>query len=225
MPIFAATKDIRYMKTLQSSIVRAICSIGIGALLIKYPTDAATWIVIVIGSLFLLSGIVSCASYYIARRRATGATVLDSNGRVVSGGAPFFPIVGMGSLLLGVLLVARPQLVMDFMAYVLGFILLLGAINLIANLIQANTLKRLPIAFWICPMIILLVGIIALLRPMWIAGAPLVIIGWCLLLYGITDIINALKINTERKRFEQMMKQASTIDVKDSEEADAEEVE
>lgn len=198
------------MKILQSAIFRAVCSFIIGALLIKYPTDTATWLVIAIGGLFLLSGVISCVVYISARRNAkSSATVLDSNGRVVAGGAPTFPIVGLGSLLLGLLLTLRPVFVMGAMAYILGAILILGAINQMVCLVSAGRLRRVPVVFWICPVVILVVGIIAIVRPMWIAGAPLVIIGWSLLLYAVTEIINALKINADRRRFERIMRQAS----------------
>lgn len=197
------------MKVLQSSIFRAICSIIVGALLIKYPINTATWLIVAIGVLFLLPGIISCLVYINARRKSNGTTVLDSDGNVLSGGNPPFPIVGIGSLLFGLLLAIRPLFVMDFIAYILGFILLLGAFNQLFLLIRARKISNIPFIFWICPTVILLIGLIALLRPMWIAGAPLIILGWCLLLYGVTEIINALKINAERRRFEHMLKKAS----------------
>lgn len=197
------------MKILQSSIFRAVCSFIIGALLIKYPVDTATWLIIAIGVLFLLSGIISCVVYISARRKNDGTTVLDSNGRVVAGGTPPFPLVGVGSALLGVLLALRPHFVMGTLAYILGAILILGAINQMVCLVSACRLRRIPVIFWICPAMILIVGIIAIIRPIWIASAPLVIIGWSLLLYAVTEVINALKINADRRRFERIMRQAS----------------
>lgn len=197
------------MKVLQSSIFRAACSIIIGVLLIKYPADTAAWLIIAIGVLFLLSGIISCAVYISARRKDDGVTILDANGKIVSGGTPPFPIVGVGSVILGLLLALRPHFVMDALGYVFGAILILGAINQIVNLISAGRIRRIPVVFWICPATVLIVGLIAVLRPVWIASAPLIIIGWCLLLYGVTDIINALKINADRRRFDRLMRQAS----------------
>ncbi len=197
------------MKVLQSSIFRAACSIIIGVLLIKYPADTAAWLIIAIGVLFLLSGIISCAVYISARRKDDGVTILDANGKIVSGSIPPFPIVGVGSVILGLLLALRPHFVMDALGYVVGALLILGAINQIVNLVSAGRIRRIPVVFWICPATVLIVGLIAVLRPVWIASAPLIIIGWCLLLYGVTDIINALKINADRRRFDRLMRQAS----------------
>lgn len=198
------------MKVLQSSIFRAACSVIVGAMLIKYPADTATWLVIAMGVLFLLSGVISCAVYISARRKNDGITVLDTNGKIISSGTPPFPIVGVGSIILGFLLALRPNFVMGAMGYIFGTILILGAINQIVSLISAGRVRRIPVVFWICPVVILLVGLIAVINPIWIASAPLVILGWCLLLYGVTEVINALKINADRRRFEQLMKQAST---------------
>lgn len=200
------------MKVIQSSIFRAACSVVIGALLIKYPDVTATWIVIAIGALFLLSGVISCAVYLSAKRKTGGTTVIDSNGNVIAGGTPPFPIVGVGSAILGLLLALRPTFVIDIMAYILGAILILGAVNQMVCLISAGKVKRIPLFFWISPVLILIIGVIAVVQPMWIAAAPLVIIGWSLLLYGVTEVINVLKISSDRRRFEKTMMQSAKTD-------------
>lgn len=86
--------------------------------------------------------------------------------------------------------------------YVLGAIIILGAINQFMVLINAKKMFRVPIWFWICPSVIFLTGLLVLLKPIETASLPLLIIGWCLLLYGVTECINAFKIHRERKRIE-----------------------
>lgn len=200
------------MKVLQSSIFRAACSVIIGGLLIKYPDVTATWLIIAIGVLFLLSGVISVVAYISARRNTSGTTVIDSNGNVIAGGNPPFPIVGVGSIILGLLLSLRPAFVIDTMAYILGAILILGAVNQMVCLVSAGKIKRMPLFFWISPVLILIVGLIAIIHPIWIASAPLIIIGWSLLLYGVTEVINALKMNADRRRFEKTMMQSATTE-------------
>lgn len=82
------------MKIFQSSIFRALCAIVVGALLIKYPQDGVTWLTIAIGVLFLLSGIIAVMAYLNAKKHEGEYTITDSQGRIVSGGQPTFPIVG-----------------------------------------------------------------------------------------------------------------------------------
>lgn len=210
------------MKVLQSSIFRALCSAIVGVLLIKYPADTAVWITMAIGGLFLLSGIISCIVYFSMRRHAGENVVLDADGKVIAGGMPTFPVVGVGSVILGVILLLRPGAVIDIMSYVLGAILILGAVNQMLTLVAANRVVRLSVFFWICPLLVLIVGIIALVKPMWIAGAPLVVIGWCLLLYGVTETVNALKISADRRRLDRSLRRESVSEAADP--VDAEEV-
>ena len=54
-------KNIKVMRIVQSSFFRALCAVIIGALLIKYREQTVTWMTIVIGVMFFLSGVVSCA--------------------------------------------------------------------------------------------------------------------------------------------------------------------
>ena len=97
------------MKILQSSVFRAICSIAIGCLLIKYPDNTVIWITVAIGILFLLSGIISLIVYINARKNVSEYRILDAEGRVIAGEKPTFPIVGLGSLILGCLLALTPN--------------------------------------------------------------------------------------------------------------------
>ena len=46
----------------------------------------------------------------------------------------------------------------------------------------------------------MLIGIIAVVYPSAIASAPLFVIGWCMMLYGVVEIINNLKINGIRRQ-------------------------
>ena len=58
------------MKVIHSSIFRAVCAIIVGVLLIQYREQTVTWITIAIGVLFFLSGVISLASYWAAKRNA-----------------------------------------------------------------------------------------------------------------------------------------------------------
>ena len=68
------------------------------------------------------------------------------------------------------------------------------------NLATARKLGRVGIVYWIFPSIILLIGLLAVIKPSAIASAPLFIIGWTMLIYGVVECINAFKIaNNKRK--------------------------
>ena len=172
------------MKILQSSVFRAICAIIIGILLINNPDSTMKGITIAIGLLFLVSGAISCAAYLNAKSHASDADIYDAQGRLIVTGKPTFPIVGIGSVLLGLILAIAPGFFVKSLMYVLGAIIILGAINQFMILINAKKMFRVPIWFWICPSVIFLTGLLVLLKPIETASLPLLIIGWCLLLTG-----------------------------------------
>ncbi len=87
--------------------------------------------------------------------------------------------------------------------YVLGAIILLGAFNQFMVLIQARKYAVLPLWYWVSPTLILLTGLFVMIKPMETAGLPLLILGWCLLLYGVSECINAFKIHQYKKMLQQ----------------------
>ena len=187
------------MKIFQSSIFRAVCAIVVGVLLLKYPQDGVTWLTMAIGALFLLSGVIALIAYWHAKRHAGEYTITDQEGRVVSGGQPTFPIVGAGSVILGLVLVITPNAFINGLMYMLAAILILGGITQLMSLVAARRLGSVPFGYWVCPSLILLTGLFVMVKPMETAELPLMILGWCSLLYGVIELVNALKIHSLRK--------------------------
>ena len=187
------------MKIFQSSIFRAVCAIVVGLLLLKYPQDGVTWLTMAIGALFLLSGVIALIAYWHAKRHAGEYTITDQEGRVVSGGQPTFPIVGAGSVILGLVLVITPNAFINGLMYMLAAILILGGITQLMSLVAARRLGSVPFGYWVCPSLILLTGLFVMVKPMETAELPLMILGWCSLLYGVIELVNALKIHSLRK--------------------------
>lgn len=191
------------MKTKVSILLRSIGAIIIGVLLIKYSNNAVLWLTILIGVIFLLSGLVSCITYLTGRNRKgiDGIQILDATGRDITPARPSFPIIGLGSLLLGGLLTFAPSLFINFLVYGLALILILGALNQFFNLSSASRIVKIGLFWWIVPALILLTGLIALVKPSIIATAPLYIIGWCMIVYGVVEMINNIKISRCRRDY------------------------
>ena len=187
------------MKILRSAVFRAICAIITGILLINNPDSTVKWITIAIGAMFLVSGVISCATYLNARKNAAGAELYDADGRLIASPRPPFPLVGIGSILLGLILAVIPGVFVKSLMYVLGALIILGAINQFITLAGARRVFRVPVWFWVCPSLILVTGVFVMVKPMETASLPLLIIGWCLLFYGVTECINAVKIYRETK--------------------------
>ena len=195
------------MRIFQSAVFRAVCAIAIGILLIKFPDNTVKGITIAIGILFLLSGLISCLGYYNAKKHVSEYKIFDAQGRQITGEKPTFPIVGIGSMILGLILALSPTAFVSALMYIIGIILLLGAINQFMSLLSARRYGDVPFWFWIAPSAILLVGLYVMLKPMAPLNLAMLVLGWCTLFYGVAELINAIKIHAIRKRVEREQKE------------------
>ena len=183
------------MKIFQSSIFRAISAIAIGILLIKYPDNTVTWMTVAIGILFLLSGLISVIVYVNARRNVSEYKITDAEGNVIAGTQPTFPIVGVGSLILGALLAVTPNVFITALMYIIGGILILGAINQYMNLVNARRYGKVGFGYWVFPSVILLIGLYVIIKPM----APA----------NMAMLVNSLKFHADRRKFQQAQETAA----------------
>lgn len=191
------------MQIIQSSLARAVSAIIMGVLLIKYREQTVTWLTIVIGILFFLSGVISCAAYFVARRRESDVQLFDADGRQLSGFKVSFPLTGLGSIVLGLILALMPNAFISWLMFILAAMLIIGAIGQFVSLAAITRTFRIGIYFWIMPSVILLIGLLALIRPSAIASAPLFVIGWCMLLYGVSESVNSIKFYLLRKKMKE----------------------
>lgn len=195
------------MRIIQSAIFRALCAIVVGAMLVKYREDMVTWLTISIGILFFISGIISCIAYFIQKRRyldmkKEGITITDSTGKTVKTSSPSFPLVGIGSAVLGLVFAFRPSVFIEFGSYIFAFIILLGTVTQFADLITASRYGKIKWYFWVMPIILFVLAITVIVHPSFIASATFFFCGWSMILYGIVEIINAFKVHRVKKNID-----------------------
>ena len=189
------------MKILQSSVFRAICAIAIGILLIKFPDNTVTWITVAIGVLFLLSGVISIVVYVNARKNVAEYKITDAEGNVITNTEqPTVPIVGVGSMILGAMLALTPNVFITALMYIIGGILILGAINQYMSLVNGRRYGKIGFGYWVFPSLILLTGLYVIIKPMAPVNVAMLVLGWCSLLYGVTELINALKFHSDKRK-------------------------
>ena len=194
-------------KIFQSTAFRAVCALVIGALLIKFPDNTVTGITIAIGVLFLLSGVLSCLSYIQARRHTSEYKIYDAEGRLVAGEQPMFPIVGIGSIILGLILALMAKSFVTALMYIIGILLVLGAINQFMALLTGRHYGHIGLWMWVMPSLILLTGLYVMLKPMAPLQVAMTILGWCMVVYGVVELVNALKFYRDRKQWLQQQEQ------------------
>lgn len=192
-----------------------------GILVVKYREDMVTWMTIGLGAIFFMAGVISCLTYYIQRkhvqkireRMVDGISLVDADGNVVKQSMPTFPIVGVGSLVLGVVLASMPETFLNGLTFVFALIVLCVSVYLIADLIMVNRYGRVGWGYWIMPILMLLAAIVALVHPKTIASAPLFFLGWAMIISGLVMIVNMLKTySVRRAAFKRAAEQAKAAE-------------
>jgi uncharacterized membrane protein HdeD (DUF308 family) len=191
------------------------------------------WTTIAFGALFFLSGLVSVIAYYAEKRRAANmaerlSAMSEMRGKEMETPSedsirhslmPGFPIVGIGSMVLGVILAIMPTTFIHGMMYVIAGLLVLGALNMMFNLSMARKFASIGLGFWIMPLLLLVLGVLMIAKPDLFAAMPFRILGWALIVYGVIECINAIKIHNCRKQYEKIQaaqQAASKAEIEDA---------
>lgn len=194
------------MKVLQISAIRAIIVLVTGFLLVKYREETMTWMTITVGILFLLSGLVSCIAYYFEKEKVAKNTAKaeqqEGQQEEENLKSPSFPIAGVGSIVLGIILAVMPNTFITWVVYILAALLILGAVNQFMNLARSRQYARVPVYMWLFPTVILAIAILLISKPIETAQLPLLVLGWAFMYYGVLEFILIIRMYLVRKSYE-----------------------
>ena len=194
------------MKVLQISAIRAIIVLVTGFLLVRYREETMTWMTITVGILFLLSGLVSCIAYYFEKEKVAKKTAKaeqqEGEQEEENLKSPSFPIAGVGSLALGIILAVMPNTFITWVVYILAALLILGAVNQFMNLARSRQYARVPVYMWLFPTVILAIAILLISKPIETAQLPLLVLGWAFMYYGVLEFILIIRMYLVRKSYE-----------------------
>lgn len=196
------------MKVLQISAVRAIIVLVTGFLLVKYREDTMTWMTITVGVLFLISGLVACMLYYFEKekvaKKSAKAALQEGQQEEEDLKSPSFPIAGVGSIVLGIILAVMPNTFTTWMVYILSALLILGAVNQFMNLARSRQYARVPVYMWIFPTISMVVAILLISRPIETDALffTLKVIGWAFMYYGVLEFVLIIRMYLVRKAYD-----------------------
>lgn len=196
------------MKVLQISAVRAIIVLVTGFLLVKYREDTMTWMTITVGVLFLISGLVACMVYYFEKekvaKKTAKATLQEGQQEEEDLKSPSFPIAGVGSIVLGIILAVMPNTFTTWMVYILSALLILGAVNQFMSLARSRQYARVPVYMWVFPTISMVVAILLISRPIETDALffTLKVIGWAFMYYGVLEFVLIIRMYLVRKAYD-----------------------
>ena len=196
------------MKVLQISAVRAIIVLVTGLLLVKYREDTMTWMTITVGVLFLISGLVACMLYYFEKekvaKKTAKAALQEGQQEEEDLKSPSFPIAGVGSIVLGIILAVMPNTFTTWMVYILSALLILGAVNQFMNLARSRQYARVPVYMWVFPTVSMVVAILLISRPIETDALffTLKVIGWAFMYYGVLEFVLIIRMYLLRKAYD-----------------------
>ena len=165
-----------------------------------------TWMTITVGILFLLSGLVSCIAYYFEKEKVAKKTAKaeqqEGQQEEENLKSPSFPIAGVGSIVLGIILAVMPNTFITWVVYILAALLILGAVNQFMNLARSRQYARVPVYMWLFPTVILATAILLISKPIETAQLPLLVLGWAFMYYGVLEFILIIRMYLVRKSYE-----------------------
>ena len=161
-----------------NNLLRIVLALSLGALLIACPATAALSMVIIIGSLFLIPGLLSIIAYLFRDKETSSRR---------------FPVESIGSCLLGLALIIVPGFFVGFLMYVLAGLLILAGFLQIRDLFMVRKVVKIPLFFYIVPVLILLMGVAILFNPFEIIETTFMVTGIVCIVYSISEAVNYLK--------------------------------
>lgn len=174
------------------AMFRGIAALLIGILLVFWSQNAVTYLIMAVGCLFLIPGLLSLLAYF----RQTFPEGNRSFG--------WSQVLGIGSILFGLCLIVSPVFFEKSLMYALGIILSYAGLSEIIQLTVARQWTRVPVGFYVTPVLVMLVGIFILFNPIESANVPFIILGIGCMVYGLSDMVNVIKFRRRNSDVEEV---------------------
>ena len=180
------------MKSLNYVLLRVVCALIVGLVLVLFPDRAGEYLVITLGVVFVIPALAGIIAYFVQGRKK----------------GLRFPLEGMGSLLFGLWLIVMPDFFADLLTIVLGIVLILGGIQEIVSFLYIR--RAIPVSLWfyVVPVLILVAGIVAVFNPTGVRSVAFMIVGISSMVYALSELLTWLV-------FRRRMKNLSSIRAKD----------
>ncbi len=166
----------------RGNIIYAICLIVLGLVFIIWPADSRQLLIRVLGALLVLAGAALIVLYFKAKKR----------------GLPVSIIGGVILVVLGILMLAKPENFVQFVIIVAGaFIGASGVLNFCQTLSLAMNRFRLWWVAMILSIFTIVFAVLVISQPGKVADAIFIITGIFLVLDGISDLWMARMIHAD----------------------------
>lgn len=184
------------MKLISSYIFRSLCSLLVGLLLLFNAEQMPALIVELIGLLFLLPGIFGVVAYLYGQ---------FSKNAIVR---PSFPLMSIGSILLGVYLIMYPDNFVTYLVFLIGILLLLAGINQFLSMFVNRRVSPFSWLLMFMPVVLIGVGAYCITHTSEAAATLFKILGATSIYYGLSDMFLTLRTKHYTRIYEREQKKA-----------------
>lgn len=175
-------------KFLQSMVARGLSLLVIGILLIVFAESITTWLVMLCGLAFIVPGAVAVASAF--RQSAESRLVM------------LYPVIGIGSIAFGIVLLIWPALFVETLMYILAAgLIFVACCQLYSLWTMHRSGLRFSIALYLAPIAELAAGLYIILAKdtMAVAALPVIIVGAGFILYALMEFSTAYVVRRAAK--------------------------
>ena len=187
------------MKAYLYPVLRCVCVLAVGVLLVLYRAEWAQVLVLAAGAVFFVCGLVSVLMWLIRKGKTGQQTAEDATPAQKQKKGGFFPLLGIGSGLLGLLLMVGVKKFTPVFVYVVGAALVLLTVYQLVTLSRLRREVRIPGSLFLSPLVALLLALVALWNPMKAASLPFILVGLGCMVSAIGDVV-ALIMHAVRKK-------------------------
>lgn len=160
----------------KNSLLRGLTALVVGVLLIVFSSQVTQWIVMLCGLLFIIPGAVAVVSYF-RQPKEQKQTV-------------FYPIVSVGCILFGLVLVFWPSIFVEIFEYILAASLAVASIFQAYTLWTMRSEGRVHPLLFLVPLVELAVAMYIFLIPKAeLIALPAVFVGAGFILYSLLDML------------------------------------
>lgn len=176
-------KQLKY-----NAIITSLLYIMIGLVLIVNPETTALLLCNIIGSIFIVLGVISVIRYLI----------LDITSRFYRNDFLF----GVIEILIGIFIIYQKELVISFIPFIFGLFIIISGISKFQDALDSFKFKyQYSWLYLILAIISIIFGILVLLNPFDSAKLLFIVIGVGLLYSGISDLFTTIYLASKIKKF------------------------
>ena len=184
------------LKALLYPLLRGISLLLIGILLVACREQTTLWIVVLIGALFFIVGIITVLNYLLRKRRGrpTGP----------------FPLLGIGGMLLGLILMLAASSFIKIFMYVMGGVIVFVGIYQLVVMMKIHRKVKLHSTLFLAPILAVMFGLFALWNPTKAASLPLLMTGLGCVVSGVGDIVATTILGIHLSKENRLARQAAS---------------